>query len=272
MKAQFPDITSVPADLSVPEVVRGAPAAGRRVRASAIGFERTNVYHTLYLPSDWQPGGRYPVIAEYAGNGNYRNEYGDESTGMVEGSRLGYGISAGKGIIWVCLPFVDAERGENAIRWWGDVESTVDYCQSAIRHTCDTFGGDEERVILAGFSRGAIACNYIGLHDDRIARLWRGFIAYSHYDGVREWDYPHSDRASAAKRLARLGDRPQFICQEESIDASRDYLAEACPGGNFTFQVVPFRNHTDAWVLRENPAREALRRWFADILGVAGPE
>jgi galactonate dehydratase len=27
-------------------------------------------------------------------------------------------------------------------------------------------------VILTGFSRGAIACNYIGLHDAEIAKLW----------------------------------------------------------------------------------------------------
>jgi hypothetical protein len=266
MSTELPDISSVPADLSVPELKEGTPGPGRRVRMAAEGFEGTNIYHALYLPTDWKPGDSYPVIAEYAGNGNYQNDFGDESTGRVEGSNLGYGISAGRGFIWLCLPFVDTERGENAIRWWGDVEATLSYCHSAIRQTCDLFGGDKERVILAGFSRGAIACNYIGLHNDRIARLWRGFIAYSHYDGVREWNYPESDRAAAAKRLARLDGRPQFICHEGSIDDTLDYLLRACPDGDFTFCALPFRNHNDAWILRDTPARRAVREWVAETL------
>jgi hypothetical protein len=46
-------------------------------------------------------------------------------------------------------------------------------------------------VFIAGFSRGAIACNFIGLRDDEIASLWCGFVVHSHYEGVRDW--PGSD-------------------------------------------------------------------------------
>ena len=119
-------------------------------------------------------------------------------------------------------------------------------------------------MFLAGFSRGAIACNYIGLRNDAIASLWRGFICHSHYDGVRMWGYPESDRASAAARLARLKGRPQFISQEGSFAATKAYLAEACPGGRFTFVALPYRNHADAWTLRDIPARAALRAWLAE--------
>lgn len=70
----------------------------------------------------------------------------------------------------------------------------------------------------------SIACNYIGLHDDEIAALWRGFICHSHYDGVRKWDYAGSDRQSAAIRLGRLRDRPQFISHETSVETARGYL------------------------------------------------
>jgi hypothetical protein len=121
-------------------------------------------------------------------------------------------------------------------------------------------------VLLAGFSRGSIACNYIGLHDDEIARLWRGFVCHSHYDGVRRWGYAGDDREAAARRLERLGDRPQFISHELSIDATRDYLAKAAPQGRFTFQPLGFRNHTDAWVLRDVPERRALRDWVERTL------
>jgi len=43
-------------------------------------------------------------------------------------------------------------------------------------------------------------------------------------------------------------------------------LAQACPGGNFTFQDLAYRHHTDDWVLRALPEREALRRWLEQAL------
>jgi len=35
---------------------------------------------------------------------------------------------------------------------------------------------DRAAVILSGFSRGAIGCNYLGLHNEEIAGLWLAFI------------------------------------------------------------------------------------------------
>ena len=95
------------ADLAVPGVVRDVPAPGRRARVTAPEYVGTEVHHLLYLPIDWAPGRTYPVIVEYAGNGPFRSRYGDVSTGEVAGSNLGYGISAGRGFIWLCLPFVN---------------------------------------------------------------------------------------------------------------------------------------------------------------------
>lgn len=157
---------------------------------------------------DGPPGGRYPVLGEYAGNGNYVNAYGDRSAGTVDGVSLGYGVSGGRDFIWVSLPFVDRANGVNAITWWGDVDATIEYCLAAVSVVCKKWGGDRDRLFLTGFSRGVIACNYIGLHHDTVAGLWRGFVAHSHYDGVRAWTYPCSDRASALERLARLNGRP----------------------------------------------------------------
>ncbi|MDE0836252.1 MAG: hypothetical protein OSA84_07865 [Akkermansiaceae bacterium] len=182
--------------------------------------------------------------------------------GTVEACNLGYGISGGEGVIWICMPFVDKKNGRNATTWWGDVGATVGYCKATVLRTCKEFGGDPSNVFIAGFSRGAIACNYIGLHDDEIASLWRGFICHSHYDGVRKWGYAGSDREAAAVRLKMLGDRPQFISQETSVDPVKEYLREAFPAGNFTFLAMPFSVHTDAWVLRDVPERKILREWL----------
>ena len=250
------DIESVLPDLITPSVTDHAPAPGKRVRQTNKSYAGTKVHHLLYLPTDWKKGEKYPVIVEYAGN-KWKT-----SPETVEGSNLGYGISGGKGVIWICMPFVDRKKNSNTTTWWGDVDATVEYCKKTVNRICSEYGGDSSNVFIAGFSRGAIACNYIGLHDDEIASLWRGFICHSHYDGVRKWGYANSDRESAVARLKRLGDRRQFISQENSVDATKAYLKDASPLGNFTFHKLSFSNHTDTWVLRNIPDRKVIRDWF----------
>ncbi len=256
----YPDIRTIAPDLAAPPMVEGEPRAGARVKVGG------SIYHALYLPEDWRPGRRYPVIVEYAGNGNYKNAHGDVSEGVPEGSNLGYGISGGRGFIWLCLPYVDAANGRNAITWWGDPSTTARYCVTAVGDVCKRFGGDRKRMLICGFSRGAIACNYIGLRDDRIAKLWRAFVCYSHYDGPRKWPYADSDPASALERLRRLRGRPQFICHENSVESTREYLARTAVRGGFTFHTLPFRNHNDAWTLRPVPLRHTLRAWVRRVM------
>ncbi len=260
------DLGEVVPDLTTPTMTTDAPGPGKRVRMTLANYEGTDVHHALYLPSDWTKGKKYPLIVEYAGNGPYRNKNGDTCSGKVEDCNLGYGISGGKGVIWLCLPYISQDHKNNQLKWWGDVDATVDYCKQAVRKVCADYGGDSANVYIAGFSRGAIACNYIGLHDDEIASLWRGFICHSHYDGVRQWAYTGSDKKSAAARLRRLGNRPQFISHETSVDATRAYLKHVFPTGNFTFQALSLHNHTDTWVLRDIPERKAVRAWFNQVL------
>ena len=255
------DLGEIPADLKTPVMTNEKPMAGKRVKQVNKDYTGTEVYHALYLPVDWKPGKKYPVIVEYAGN-----KWGMTSLGTVEGSSLGYGISGGKGVIWICMPFVDSEHKRNAVTWWGDVAATVAYCKRALKRICEEFGGDPELLFIAGFSRGAIACNYIGLHDDEISTLWRGFICHSHYDGVKKWGYPGSDRVSAARRLKRLGKRPQWISHESSVAQTRKYLEQAYPAGNFQFQSMSFRAHVDTWVLRDIPERKEVREWFWGVV------
>ena len=197
---------------------------------------------------------------EYAGN---KWKHGP---GTVESCDLGYGITGGKDVIWVSMPYVDTKKKMNAAKWWGNVAATVEYCKLTVQRVCREYGGDASALFIAGFSRGSIACNYIGLHDDEIAALWKGFICHSHYDGVRKWAYKGSDRASAAIRLKRLGSRPQFISQERSVDATRAYLKERHPAGNFTFLAMSFSEHTDTWAHRDIPERKAVRKWFRKVL------
>jgi poly(3-hydroxybutyrate) depolymerase len=155
LAAELPDIRSVPADLEVPALSAGPPAAGKRVR-HGLGV--------LYLPADWKADVKWPVIVELAGNGGYTNKFGDVSTGQPEGSNLGYGLSTGRGFIWLCVPYLNTRGDQIAIKWWGDApdhdpQPTLRNLREAVTSVCREFSGDESRVVLAGFSRGAIACN-----------------------------------------------------------------------------------------------------------------
>jgi hypothetical protein len=262
---------SCPNDLITPSMIEGVPAAGKRVKQQLASYGETNVFHSLYLPSNFDDKKKYPVIFEYAGNGPFENRMGDKCSGRVEDCNLGFGISGGKDFIWVCIPFISKNRKSNQRQWWGDVNASVDYGKQVVKLICEKHGGDPKRVLLCGFSRGSIACNYIGLHDEEIAQLWCGMICHSHYDGVRRWNYPASDVDSALKRLKRLNSIPQFICQEGSVGQARAFLENSGIKGDFTFLNLPFPNHTDQWVLKDLPERKVLRDWVAKAIANESP-
>ena len=267
LTAQTPDWKAIAPDLIVPAVTHGTPSPGKRVPQTSMGWECTSVYHLLHLPTDWQPGKKHPVIIEYAGNGPYADARGDTCDGSVDGCILGYGISGGNGIIWASLPFIEEQNGitQNAQRWWGDVEQTKRYCLETVRDICARFDGDSQRVFITGFSRGSIACNFIGLHDDEIAQLWRGFICHSHYDGSRRWP-GDGGKEAVLERLKRLGNRPQWISQEVTTAATEKWLQSTGLTGDWTFVPMPFPNHSAAWTLRDLPERQRLREWLARVI------
>lgn len=264
---ELKDINSVPFDLTVPAISKEPLKAGRRTKQQLDEYIDSDVYHILYLPSNWEKGKKYPVIVEYPGNGPYKNKYGDVNSGKPDGSNLGYGIGGGKDFIWVVFPFISTDGLQNQLQWWGDVEATVNYTINVVKKVCSEFGGDEELVFLAGFSRGAIAGNYIGLHNDEIADLWCGFILFSHYDGVRTWGYPGDDNKSAIRRLKRLRGRPQLIMHEgNGTKTTREFIESTGIKGNYTYLDIPYRNHNDKWVLQNITERGFLRGWVADII------
>ena len=57
------------------------------------------------------------------------------------------------------------------------------YLHDALAQTFALYAGDPDRVVLVGWSRGAIACGAVGLYDDATSSLFKAFIPYSHLDG-----------------------------------------------------------------------------------------
>lgn len=276
-------LADTPPDVIPPPVTAGPPAAGRKTFLQLPDRTATTVAHTLALPTDWTPTGRYPVLVEWAGNGPYSGPFGETNSGRCEDACLAVGLAGTDGCIILGLPFLDAAGTAAVTTWWGspprfDAAASIAYAEEAIADTCRRFGGDPTRVVLVGFSRGSIACNALGLADDRIAGLWRAAVCFSHYDGLREWPFPGSDAASATARLGRLRGRPQLIVAESApspaggqpaLDAIGRHLERAGADGRFTFLETGFREHDDDWALRPSPARRAARRWLADVLELA---
>ncbi|QDT05802.1 hypothetical protein K227x_42070 [Rubripirellula lacrimiformis] len=266
------------------ETSSGPPSPGRRVAVTMDKYAGTDVHHMVYLPptlvaQQFDAGQKIPVVVEYTGN-----EYpATGSTGLVEDAGLGFGISGGR-FIWVTLPFVSGDGQTNAVRWWGDVQATVQYAKDCIPEVCETYGGDPDRVFLCGFSRGAIGVNFIGLHDDQIADLWCGLITHDHYDGLREWrgtDWGSpldQYREQATARLARRGSLPLLVCQNGGTDAIRQYLQSRTAISTVRFLDIdvgkilgPLPNeiavagHTDRWLMVPSTARDQVWSWIEQV-------
>ncbi len=264
--------------LAIPALSRGTPAAGQRVKATPPEYFGTQVFHTVYLPKHWQKHGpSIPIIFEYTGN--YFPQAG--STGEPEDAALGYGLSDGK-YIWVSLPYISAEHTDNAVTWWGDEQATIEYAKVNVPRIIREFGADADAVFLCGFSRGAIGVNYIGLHDDEIAKLWTAFIAHDHFDGVKQWGNTTwgsplaKYREAALERARRVGDRPYLVSQNGSKYGTEEYLRAILPDiDNFTFNSIDageifggFPNefatapHTDRWLLKPSKYRSRTWEWM----------
>ena len=87
------------------------------------------------------------------------------STGLPDQCVIGYGMTKGKGAICLDMPIVDRATGKIAENGCGNADDTADYVMRMVAEVCAKFGGDRENIVLTGFSRGAIACGYIGLRD-----------------------------------------------------------------------------------------------------------
>ena len=262
-----------------PSLDASRPAAGKRVRITSPEYAGTDIYHTIYLPTNWQPGHTYPVIVEYPPNQYAR---GDHSfSGSVNDTQLGYYQSGGEGFIWVSMPFIDTTPSSprEARTWWGNGEVrdpqgealSAEYTRVNMPRILDQFGGDPASVFVTGFSRGAIATGYIALRDPEIADIWLGFLPHSHHDGGSFT--PDPDRS----RVRRIANRASFIT----------YGDTGLDGGSSNSQIgarilrelgfpveeheLPGEGHTDEWIEDDRKAsslhvRQLLRQWLRDTI------
>lgn len=194
-------------DVFVPPIVPGEARPGFRVKQKTPKFMGTGLYHILYLPVDYEPGKKYPVIFEYAGNNNR------DCLGTMEGAHLDFGLTRGRGFIQVNMPYADSWGAAYCHRWWGNSEVTSEYLRSTVDFVVDTYGGDPDKLVMSGFSRGGAAATFFGLYDDDLARRWKAFFCHDGWEctcpftvlGAKDEE---DCRKTMAERFARLKGRP----------------------------------------------------------------
>jgi acetyl esterase/lipase len=133
-----------------------------------------------------------------------------------------------------------------------------------LRRICEQYGGDPNSVLLVGFSRGAIACSYLGLRDETMADVWLAFLPHSHIDGGR------FTPNGAREGLARTRGRATFVSYGSSDDGRNESPKGAAVLRALGFPVVEREiaglEHTDLWFERDSPIRREMREWIARVL------
>jgi hypothetical protein len=249
--------------LEIPDMTDGSPAPGRRVRYRLAADAKNEIYCALYLPPDWKPGKRYPVIAEFPGNIFYSAK-ACWSTGRPEQCQMGYGMSSGTGAIWVSLPFVDRKNEEIAESGFGSNkgEDTTAHTLAVIKDICRNWGGDRENLFLCGFSRGSIACGYIGLRNDKISKLWKGIVGCQHYDGS---NWRESNMEDAVQRAPRFSGKAIFQV-DNSQEKYQPVVDATDPSVKWTWTRSALGYHATAMFLDDRPAMKQLRPWFRNLV------
>ena len=244
--------------LTLPKIKEGSPAAWRCVKYRLKGDENNGIYCLIYLPVNWKQGRTFPVIVEYPGNIYFAKVC--YSTGRPDQCVIGYGMSKGIDAIWVSLPFVDRKTGAIVENGWGDPDATADYAVSVVEDICAKFGGDRKNLILTGFSRGAIACGYIGLRNDRIAPLWKGFHACQHYDGDG-WN--GATMKGAMERAHRFAGKAVFQT-DNTAEIFQPLMDEMKAKTTYVKSGLGF--HSCAMFLDDRPSTQQLRGWFKALV------
>jgi hypothetical protein len=242
-----------PNHLRPPAVTDGEPGAGKRVYMSIAG---SPVRYVLYLPKDWTPDGRFPIIAEYSGNIFYfKNTY---STGKADEGNIGYGMSKGESAIWVNLPFLSPDGNHEQLDGFGNLDATAEYARTVIREVVERYAGDPGAVILTGFSRGGAACGYIGLRNSAIADIWLAFHAVAGGDGAGWFG---SEMPGAIERAGRLQGRWSFVTDGAPW---QDVLARVRQPYRYLDSGIGA--HVDSMLLDNRTSTVTVRKWMEEVL------
>jgi hypothetical protein len=235
----------------VPAVVEGAPEPGIRVRVYLEAYP--HAYYVLYLPYNFDDKLAHPLIFESPANPTRLDPWG-----YPEETVLGFGLSEGYDFIWVSVPFVD--EGGHMIKfvWGNSPETTVNFWLAVLNDLDKRFTIDKK--IIAGFSRGAVSCSYIGNFNEEISNKWDGYFAHAHFDGCCQ-----TVKGDVQERIERIKQKKVLL------SAGCDDIALKCTEMSYerlitnnipvTILKIPNTGHHPYWILEQNNEAEQARKW-----------
>jgi predicted esterase len=244
--------------LTVPEIEEGSPEAGKRVKIYL--SEYPEAYYVLFLPYNFTDTIKIPIIFESPGN-----VYQEISNGLPDSACLGYGISFGMDYIWVGVPFID-NTGSILRSYWGkdDPLSTVNFWLAVLNDLNARFRIDNDKIILSGFSRGAVSTSYIGNYNDEISSKWAAYFAHSHFDGCCQTLLGNTD-----ERISRIQKKKVLISvggHDIAKKCSRGSYERLLKGGyDVTYIEVPDLDHSPFWILENSESAQKARDWLQDL-------
>lgn len=244
-------------------------------------YKGTNVHHLISLPENYNGSKKWPVIFELTGN---KWEFGN---GTVEEAHFGLSISLKRDFIVVVLPYIAKGGKCNQSLWWGDIELTVSYIKEIVPFLEEKYRIDKKNLFLCGFSRGSIGVSFLGLYDDEIASIWKGFISHDHFDGFKEWNTDWGRplkfyRENAIRRLKRLNGRHWYVSYNIDQNSPYDIYLKDMKVFNYAkfeispisiskmFDMIPndyFKSpHNDIWPAFNTREGEKLRTWLYELV------
>ena len=250
-----------------PPLTDGVPTPGQYIKVVAPEYEGTGVYHGVYLPPDWTPERRYPVIVE-----SPCNTYG-QFTGKVDDTRMGYHWAGCRDYVWIVMPYILNDANLNS--GWGDTPATLEYWRTNVPRTLAAVGGDPGAVVVTGFSRGALGAGWIGLQDDGIADAWAGFYLHSHADAPGNGITPDGG-ANSPTRMMRVAGRSSLVSWGAAGDGGMTNSVKGADlltmlGSPVETFAVPGVGHTEVWMIDDAVSREHVQDWlFATIAARPG--
>ena len=253
--------------LTVPEIEENVLGAGKRVKIYLP--EYPEAYYVLFLPYNFTHEKKLPVICEIPANACSYVYNGLPDTTTF----LGYGITKGRDWLWVSLPILNSEGNKILQTYFPENPSaTIKFWLLVLNDLNKKFNIDKNKIVLSGFSRGAISISYLGNSNDEISSKWAAYFAHAHFDGCCQ-----TIPGNCEERINRMKDKETLIAVGKndiahkcSTDAYRKLTNLECP---VTYLEIPdiytdkWENlaHNPFWILEDSEAAEDARNWLKNL-------